>query len=167
MEAGTMDSQEKAESSRKLSPWEWIIAALMAGCVIVVFMQVVFRYVLQNSLIWSEELSRYLFSWMVFIGGGLAFGDDSHIVIDFAVSFLPPGARKAANLAGRAVSLAFLAVACWYGFQMVLLTRGTLSPAAGLPLNLVFYAAMPAGTLLGALFVLRNFCREIVSAGRS
>ena len=162
-----MEKQDEVKNHLKLSFMEWIIATLMAGCVVIVFMQVIFRYLLHNSLIWSEELSRYVFCWLVFVGTGMAFGDNSHIMIDFAVSYLRPGARRIVTIFDYIISLVFLAVACWYGIQMVKLTGGTRSPAAGLPLNIVFYAAMPTGTFIGLLFVIRNLYREITRPGRT
>ena len=55
----------------------------------VVFLQVVFRYVLQQPLYWSEELPRYLLIWMSFLAAALAQKNEAHINITLAVTPLP------------------------------------------------------------------------------
>lgn len=49
---------------------------------VMIFMQVVYRYVLADSLSWSEELARYMFIWSVAMGSALALKTRSHIGVE-------------------------------------------------------------------------------------
>ena len=49
---------------------------------ILIFTQVVCRYVMHNSLTWSEELGRYLFVWITFVGLPVALKAGAHVAID-------------------------------------------------------------------------------------
>ena len=66
-----------------------IITALFSGFVVITFAQVVFRYVIGYSLYWSEELARYLFVWVSFLGSVVALERGVHIGMDVVVAKLP------------------------------------------------------------------------------
>jgi len=60
-----------------------IVVTLLGGSIFALgVIQVFFRYVVQSSLGWSEELSRYLFVWLIFIGSAVALPKGFHIAID-------------------------------------------------------------------------------------
>ena len=61
---------------------ELILVPSLVFTVILVFSQVVMRYVFQSSLYWSEELARYLFVWQTWLGASLAVREASHIRIE-------------------------------------------------------------------------------------
>src|SRR5215217_5315414 len=61
---------------------ELLLASLVALTIAVTFLQVLFRYVLGSSLTWSEELSRYVFVWIIFIGVSVATRRGEHILVD-------------------------------------------------------------------------------------
>ena len=69
--------------------WDRLLALILGSLVVIMFIQVFCRYVLNNSLSWSEELTKYLFVWMTFLGGALCLRDKIHIGVDYFVSFLP------------------------------------------------------------------------------
>ena len=62
---------------------------------VVIFWQVVCRYVLKSSLPWSEELSRYLLVWTSFIGGAYGVRLGAHIGVEAFTLLLPKKAQKA------------------------------------------------------------------------
>ena len=61
---------------------ELVIALLAAVTVAVTLLQVVFRYVLGSSLSWSEELARYLFIWVIFLGVASAARRGQHMAVE-------------------------------------------------------------------------------------
>ena len=60
----------------------WVLIALMAAMAVLVFANVVSRYVFNYSFIWVEELSRYMMIWVGFLGAGLVLRVGAHIAVD-------------------------------------------------------------------------------------
>jgi TRAP-type C4-dicarboxylate transport system permease small subunit len=115
---------------------------------------VIFRYVLQHSLPWSDETAAYLFIWLVFLGAASEILNDGHPAVHFVADRLSPLARR---LAG---ALANLAIAIWggvllvYGIKAVILEAPeswSSVPAISLQIP---YAAIPVGGALIVIFAL-------------
>lgn len=97
--------------------WTWIdrgIAVLMAVCLggmtVIIFAQVVFRYILKSPLSWSEELSRYLFVWVSFIGSVVAARRGQHIGVELLVNRFPTQIQKVIRCLAHFVTAGFFAV---------------------------------------------------------
>ena len=74
---------------------EAVIAACLATMVVLVFGNVVLRYGFNSGLTMSEEVSRWLFIWITFLGAIVALKEHSHLGVDMLVVKLPPAGRKA------------------------------------------------------------------------
>jgi TRAP-type C4-dicarboxylate transport system permease small subunit len=59
----------------------WVVIALMAAMAVLVFANVVSRYLFNFSIIWVEELTRYMMVWVGFIGSGLVLRFGAHIAV--------------------------------------------------------------------------------------
>ena len=78
-----------------------LIALALAVMVAMVFGNVVLRYGFNSGIAVSEELSRWLFVWMTFLGAVVALNERAHLGTDSLISRLPPGAwRTAARRSG-------------------------------------------------------------------
>ena len=64
---------------------EWVLIALLGGMAAMVFLNVVLRYGFNSGLVWSEEMSRYFFVWLTFIGAVLTFAEHGHIGVETLV----------------------------------------------------------------------------------
>lgn len=64
---------------------EWTLIALLAGMAAMVFLNVVLRYGFNSGITWSEEMSRYFFVWLTFIGAVLTFAEHAHIGVETLV----------------------------------------------------------------------------------
>lgn len=64
---------------------EWVLIALLAGMAAMVFLNVVLRYGFNSGITWSEEMSRYFFVWLTFIGAVLTFAEHGHIGVETLV----------------------------------------------------------------------------------
>ena len=71
-----------------------LITIMMMVMVILIFTQVFTRYVMSDSLGWTEEASRYLFIWLIFLSIGIAFVDKKHISIDILTDLFPKAIQK-------------------------------------------------------------------------
>lgn len=129
--------------------------------VTIVSMEVVLRYLFSHSLILTEELSRYLMVWIVFLGSALAIRDGSHINITFLTKRFPVAIRKWVQVAGHLLSLVFLVTVTIEGIRI--LPRQLYQTLITINMSMFyFYLAMPVGCILMILFllpVLKNVLR--------
>src|SRR5919205_599674 len=70
-------------------PEDWLAFALFWSLAFIVFLQFFTRYVLNDSLAWTEEIARYGLMWVVFIGGAMVTRRNSHIAVVLLPNLLP------------------------------------------------------------------------------
>ena len=116
-----------------------VFLALMS---IIIVLQVFFRYVLNNSLSWSEELARYLFIWMIYVGISYGVKLDKHICVDAVYTFMPKGIKRGYAIVAYVLFLIFAVAIIYYGILVVgmQISSGQVSPAMGLPMQYVYVA---------------------------
>jgi TRAP-type C4-dicarboxylate transport system permease small subunit len=91
----------------------WLTAAGLAVMVVLVFGNVVMRYGFNSGITMSEELSRWLFVWLTFLGAIVAMQEGAHLGSDTLVSRLPVAGKKLFLLIGHALML----FVCWLLFK--------------------------------------------------
>ena len=67
----------------------FFVGLILTGMVITVFCNVIFRYFLNASIAWSEEVSRMLFIWLVFLGAIIAYVNSEHLGLDIIIKLFP------------------------------------------------------------------------------
>ncbi len=133
-----------------------VLIVLAAAMVSIALLAVFFRYVVNHSLVWSDEVVRYLFVWFTLLGAAIAVRDREHIRVEYFVELLPPGLRRLIELLTLLGVLLFYLAMLVLGFMWVYETSGTWTSALGWPLNWFFYAALPVSAVLGAWYSLRR-----------
>jgi TRAP-type C4-dicarboxylate transport system permease small subunit len=141
---------------------EWLLIALSATISIVVFLQVLFRYVLSQPLFWSEELPRYLLIWTTFLAAALAQKHRAHINITLAVTLLPPTMQRWLRIVVDAAILAFLGILVYSGSTVSRVTLYHRSTALQIPMAAV-YLALPVGGALMMLYLLLQIIQDLKS----
>ncbi|MBO8141282.1 MAG: TRAP transporter small permease [Firmicutes bacterium] len=139
-----------------------LVAVLVAVMSIVLIAQVFFRFVLQNSLSWSEELSRYLFVWVSMLGAGIALRQHFHPGLTLVVDRLPPRARAAVKVLAQLLVLALLIVVIREGYELGRMNAWQRSPAMGIPMTYP-YAAVWVGAAVMAVHVVRFLLQAMVA----
>lgn len=84
-----------------------------------VFVQFFTRYVLNDSLAWTEEVARYLLICLTFLGAAVAVRRNSHIHVEFLYRYLPRGAARPLSTAVDLIRIAFFAVCTIIAFKLV------------------------------------------------
>lgn len=140
----------------RLVRWtENLLAALLVAMVALVLGNVVLRYGFDSGIVISEELSRFLFIWLVFLGAVLAAGDDSHLAMDGLLERLPRPLR----LACRAARHLLVLLCCWLILSGGWAQRGfnldTAAPVTGIPMIWVYGAGFVTGAGIGLITLLR------------
>ena len=96
---------------------EYFCVWSLAFMTILVFIQVVMRYVFRNSLSWSEELARYIFLWLSWIGASYAVKERSHFRVEMFADIFKGKARKIFEL---------FVLLTWFAFCVFLAYQGSM-----------------------------------------
>jgi TRAP-type transport system small permease protein len=131
-----------------------VIAGLMAIITILTLAQVFWRYVLELPLQWTEEIARYCFVWVTFLGAATLMRlHDGHPAIDALYLRVNPKAQRVMEIFSKlTVVVGSLAIAGG-GLRMVVLQWNQLSPSVEIPMAWI-YSAMLLGPLIGIFWVL-------------
>jgi TRAP-type C4-dicarboxylate transport system permease small subunit len=129
---------------------EWILCIIVGIMVVNVATGVFFRYVLQNSLSWTEELGRYLMIWMGYLGAVLAMKEGSHVGITSFIGLFPPVVRRVLEVLANLIVLAFLSIVLVKSFSH--LETLSIQRSSAMELPMVFpYLAVTVGVFLMAI----------------
>ncbi len=132
--------------------------------VVVIAMQVFMRYIMGASLAWSEELARYSFIWLVYLGISYGVKKQRHIKVDIMLLLLKDKGKIVLNIIANIIFLGFAIFVIIYGYSIAerLLTWGQTSPALRLPVGLV-YMATPVGMGLTSIRIIQQLIKQIKS----
>jgi TRAP-type C4-dicarboxylate transport system permease small subunit len=125
-----------------------VVASMFGLQVIVVFFQVVMRFVFNNPPRWSEELAIYLQVWIVFLASSICIKEGSHLMVDYLVHYLPFRFKRRLKLLVMLLIMIFVSVLIVHGTKMLILTRFQTSPALHLPMGAVYLIFPVAGILM-------------------
>ena len=139
----------------------WAAMALATAIILILCAQIFFRYVLNSSIVWSEEVATWCLVWLVFIGSAAIMYRWEHVHIPLLIRRLPlrlrPGMIIFAKLAtGVAVALVF-----WYGLQVVLGPVHIRSQASDISTRWI-KLSVPIGAALMMLFALRCALEDVL-----
>ncbi|GFN21706.1 TRAP transporter small permease [Thermanaeromonas sp. C210] len=141
-----------------------LLGVLMLLMVVVIFAQVIARYVLHNSLSWSEEIGRYLFIWITFLGAVIGVKERLHVGVDVVVNAVPPGVRRIPVLVGNLLMIVFVAYMLQGSFKLLELGRHQVSPATSIPM-LYPYLILPLASILMLVYLLVNAVLDWINVG--
>ncbi|MEO9776327.1 TRAP transporter small permease [Roseibium sp.] len=123
---GAPDLLQFEDTSTDLSAIRWIDAPgilVFWILAVVVFLQFFTRYVLNDSLAWTEEVARYLLILVCFLGSITATRRGAHITLEFLMRIVPPVAAKGLTLLSQTITLGFFGAMTWIGIELTQKTR--------------------------------------------
>ncbi|MCU4179206.1 TRAP transporter small permease [Bosea sp. BH3] len=127
---------------------DWLTLAifwLMVACVVAQFFT---RYVLNNSLAWTEEIAIYALVVVVFMGSSLCVRASRHIQVDFLYRYLPQQAGRALSTVVDIIRIGFLGYATSLVWKYASLIPDEMMTTVDLPKSLVFNAVLAAFALM-------------------
>ena len=129
-----------------------VVSRIGAVCFVVLIVacvtQVFFRFVLNHSLSWTEELARYAFIWMHMIGASLLIGDSGHATVTAILDLLHGGTRKVVDIFIECVILFDGILMTYAGLYLAYATRTNLSTALSVPMWCINSSVFVGGLLL-------------------
>ncbi len=146
-------------------PVEWACGLLMTAITLVVFLQVISRYILVYPLDWPEELARILFVWVALLGAVLALRRTAHFSIEALVNLLPAPPRRGVSILLRLALLGFLILVTTLGMDATMRVRDQLSSAMEISMS-YGYASVPISFALMALEMGRALWGDLRGARR-
>ena len=146
---------------------EYLLAIFLTGILVTIFIQVIFRSLLNNPLTWTEELAKILFIWLNLIGTSMAIRKKVHVSLDFFVNYFPEKFKLILSIAINVLIACFLI----YIFQPTIRYIGFInsipSAALGWPMG-IFYLGIPISTIsiiLSLIIDTQDLLKELKDGG--
>jgi TRAP-type C4-dicarboxylate transport system permease small subunit len=137
-----------------------LMAVCLATMAILVFGNVVLRYAFDSGITWSEEMSRFCFIWLTFLGAIGALMDNDHLGIDMFIKKLPLNAKRAVFIISNLLILFVLWLVLDGSWKLTLLNLNTSAPATGMPLFYIYGIGIVLSIGMG-IIVLCNIYRVL------
>jgi TRAP-type transport system small permease protein len=141
-----------------------LLTILMVLCLtvmsVLIFGNVVLRYVFNTGIVWAEEMSRFLFVWMIFLGALVAFKENSHLGVDMLTRRLPFAIKRILFVISNIIVLFTLWIVIDGSWKMTLVNIDNLAPVTKLPYAYVYGIGIIAGIGIG-LIILFNIYKAI------
>lgn len=139
-----------------------LAALLLAAVVTLITVQVFMRYVLQNSLSWSEELTLWIFVWFIWLATSYAFKRRAHVKVAVLNQFLSSKGQLILSILTQLLIVGFLVVLIYQCFILMNMpfVAKQRSVVLGMPIQ-YFYASAPFGATLSLWRLLQNLVTDI------
>jgi len=132
---------------------ELTIVILLAAMVVLVFGNVVARYGFNSGITLSEEVSRWLFIWMTFLGAIVALKERGHLGFDMVVSRLPPTGKRVCLIGGQVLLLYILWLLLKGSWEQAKINWDVTAPVTGAPIAIVYFSGVIFAIFAGIIVV--------------
>jgi TRAP-type C4-dicarboxylate transport system permease small subunit len=151
---------EDAEVVIEHYPEDWLALVIFWSLAFIVFLQFFTRYVLNDSLAWTEEIARYGLMWVVFIGGAMVTRRNTHIAVELLSNVMQPGPLRATLLAVvDFIKLAFLGLLAFVSWTITERMHQQRMTVFDLPMSYV-YSGVAFGCFLMFIRQAQNVWRN-------
>lgn len=144
---------------------EYLLIGSLVFNVLLVFMQVIMRTMFKNSLSWSEELSRYIFIWQIWLGTSIALKENEHINVTLLYTLIKNETfHRVLDTIADGIWFVFCIFLFFNGKDLVLsmVERNSRSSGLGVPLAFV-YSIFPAASALVCIRLIPRLIKDIQS----
>ena len=133
----------------------WIMVLIIASMTVLVFLNVVLRYGFNSNLTMTEEIGRYLFVWLTFLGAISAFVRERHVRVDTILNRFPSALKRLALIAGDVgmlVCCVMIAIGCW---RLTMLNTANYLPVSGIPASVLYFSGIPFSVVVSIALLVR------------
>lgn len=130
---------------------ELLIVAMLFAMVVMVFGNVLMRYVFDTGITVSEEMSRYCFIWLTYLGAMVAMREGGHLGMDTLVKVLPVTGKKVCLFLSEVLMLMCNGMFLWGTYQMHELQVTNISPVVGISMIWIYGMGYIVSVVMGAL----------------
>ena len=143
---------------------EIALGIIMSSVVILTSVEVFLRYIFGKSLLWSNELNRFLFIWLVFLGASVGCYNGSHLCMDVFLTKIRGKNRRILNTIISLSTLIIIFIMIVYGFYITKKTMIQIYPVLKIPMGYA-YLSIPVSSCLMFIYTIFNSIKNI-RAGR-
>jgi TRAP-type C4-dicarboxylate transport system permease small subunit len=140
---------------------ESIAAVFFSIMIILISIQIFLRYLFNYSIVWSEELARYLFIWQIYLGASLGIKNDAHLKVDVIYMIFPKKTHKYIQIFSNVIFLTFTLIIVGQGiillYNMFYFGK-QLTPSLQIPMVAV-YTIIPFSALLMSIRLLQRIVK--------
>lgn len=143
----------------------WLMVLIIGSMTALVFLNVVLRYGFNSNLAITEEIGRYLFVWLTFLGAISAFIRNRHVRVDTFLRLMPPNTQRVVGIISSLAMLACCVLILIGGWQLTQSNMSNYLPISDLPVATLYFASVPFSVIVGALLLLRLW-RQITQSDK-
>lgn len=117
---------------------EWFLITLLGVMIVLVFGNVVLRFVFNSGIVFSEEVSRFVFMWLTLIGALVVMKENAHLGMSSVVDRLGEKGQRVCRFLADALTMACCALLAHGTWKQVVLGMDNRAPVTDVPLGLVY-----------------------------
>jgi len=133
---------------------EWLLIVLLGVMVVLVFGNVVLRYAFNSGIVFSEEVSRFVFMWLTLIGALVVMKDNAHLGMSSVVDRLGETGQRICRFAADALTLACCVLLAHGTWKQVVIGMDNRAPVTDVPLGLVYLCLLISSVGMAVLIAL-------------
>ena len=137
-----------------------IVSTMIAVFTVVILVSIFFRYVLNDSLVWSEQVCRYLYVWMVMLGMPVVYRVKGNVAFDLIYNRFSPQTKRLFHVITDLLIACFAGFLALQGLKYTLLKGSTIITGINIPQGYL-YVSQPIGGVIMILFVIEHIISEM------
>jgi TRAP-type C4-dicarboxylate transport system permease small subunit len=138
-----------------------LVTALFLALVVPVSLQILSRYLgFLPRFIWTEEIARFCFVWVIMLGAMIAVRDGTHFEVDVLPHRMPAALHRAVTLFAHAAVFCVALTFIWFGYDFMILGARQQSEISGLPM-VTIYIAWPIAGVSWVIFLAERIVKDL------
>lgn len=135
---------------------------LLVSVILLIFLQIISRYVFSSPYSWTEELARYMFILLCFLGASLALRRYELVGVEFIISKINTKSRHIIKVISSTLLVLFVLLFVRYGFVLINIAKegGTISPSLQIPMFIIYYI-FPFSGIFMLIFAITCFIETL------
>jgi TRAP-type C4-dicarboxylate transport system permease small subunit len=134
-----------------------LLASLLVLISVLIFMNVGLRYLFNSGLVWAEELTRFLFVWLVFLGAISALKENNHLGFTAVVKAMSSGIKKAFFVTSNIMMFVVLLLLLTGAYNIMPIGMMNQGAATGIPMAVMYAVVMPMSVGMAIIIVLNLY----------
>ena len=139
-----------------------VVSAMITVFTVVILVSIFFRYALNNSLVWSEQVCRYLYVWMVMLAMPVVYRAKGNVAFDLLYNRFSPRTKRLFHVITDLLIACFSGFLALQGLKYTILKGSTIITGINLPQGYM-YVSQPIGGVIMILFVIEHIMRAIMA----